>query len=202
MLQRARIPLRKGWECVNAPYTGDYVITAYGANGGTGLNKYDGYGNPGRGGMSEGKIHLEKGQTIYMYLGQAGGKWSTERTFGGGGGQTTWDRSWIPLEELGQREKYHVFGRGGGATYVTIDNWTMDKAGEAAHDYSDAEKKQNDAAAQVAKKHVILLAGGGGGAGETTGGGGSGGGIRGGGITAPAPFIPPLTEWAFPAQGL
>ena len=166
-----------------APYTGDYVITAYGANGGTGLNKYDGYGNPGRGGMSEGKIHLEKGQTIYMYLGQAGGKWSTERTFGGGGGQTTWDRSWIPLEELGQREKYHVFGRGGGATYVTIDNWTMDKAGEAAHDYSDAEKKQNDAAAEVAKKHVILLAGGGGGAGETTGGGGAGGGIKGGGVT-------------------
>ena len=50
-----------------APYTGDYVITAYGANGGTGKNKFEGFGNPGRGGMAEGKIHLEAGQTIYMY---------------------------------------------------------------------------------------------------------------------------------------
>lgn len=43
----------------------------------------------------------------------------------------------------------------------------MDQAGEAAHDYTDAEKAQNDAAAEVAKNHVILLAGGGGGMGES-----------------------------------
>ena len=57
-----------------APYEGDYIITAYGANGGTGKNKFEGFGYPGRGGMSEGKIHLKEGQTIYMYLGEAGGK--------------------------------------------------------------------------------------------------------------------------------
>ena len=94
-----------------APYTGDYIITAYGANGGTGKNKFEGFGNPGRGGMSEGKIHLEAGQTIYMYLGEAGNYWSTERTFGGGGGQVDWDRAWYPDEEEGQTNKYHVFGR-------------------------------------------------------------------------------------------
>ncbi len=166
-----------------APYTGDYVITAYGANGGTGKNKYEGFGNPGRGGMAEGKIHLEAGQTIYMRLGEAGNYWSTERTFGGGGGQIDWDRAWYPDEEEGQTNKYHVFGRGGGATYVTIDNWTMDQAGQAPHDYWDNEKAQNNQAAENAKKHVILLAGGGGGAGEY-GGASNGGGEEGQGVYA------------------
>ena len=166
-----------------APYTGDYIITAYGANGGTGKNKFEGFGYPGRGGMAEGKIHLEAGQTIYMYLGEAGRYWSTERTFGGGGGQIDWDRAWYPDEEEDQTNKYHVFGRGGGATYVTIDNWTMDQAGQAPHDYWDNEKAQNNQAAENAKKHVILLAGGGGGAGEY-GGASNGGGEEGQGVYA------------------
>ena len=59
----------------------------------------------------------------------------------------------------------------------------MDQAGEAAHDYTDAEKAQNDAAAEVAKKHVILLAGGGGGMGES-GGTAGGGGLEGQGPVA------------------
>ena len=150
-----------------APYDGDYTITAYGANGGTGKGKYQGYRTPGRGGKAEGTIHLSAGQTIHIYLGEAGGYWSTNRTFGGGGGQIDWDRAWFPDEDNGQTDRYHVFGRGGGATYVTVDAWTMDQAGEAAHDYTDAEKAQNDAAAEVAKNHVILLAGGGGGMGES-----------------------------------
>lgn len=41
-----------------APYDGDYTITAYGANGGTGKGKYQGYRTPGRGGKAEGTIHL------------------------------------------------------------------------------------------------------------------------------------------------
>ena len=179
-----------------APYTGDYIITAYGANGGTGKNKFEGFGNPGRGGMSEGKIHLEAGQTIYMYLGEAGNYWSTERTFGGGGGQVDWDRAWYPDEEEGQTNKYHVFGRGGGATYVTIDDWTMDQAGQAPHDYWDNEKSQNDNAAENAKKHVILLAGGGGGAGEY-GGASNGGGEEGQGVYAArfyAGGLPPISN--------
>ena len=179
-----------------APYTGDYVITAYGANGGTGKNKFEGFGNPGRGGMSEGKIHLEAGQTIYMYLGEAGNYWSTERTFGGGGGQVDWDRAWYPDEEEGQTNKYHVFGRGGGATYVTIDDWTMDQAGQAPHDYWDNEKSQNDKAAENAKKHVILLAGGGGGAGEY-GGASNGGGEEGQGVYVArfyAGGLPPISN--------
>lgn len=166
-----------------APYDGDYTITAYGANGGTGKGKYQGYRTPGRGGKAEGTIHLSAGQTIHIYLGEAGGYWSTNRTFGGGGGQIDWDRAWFPDEDNGQTDRYHVFGRGGGATYVTADAWTMDQAGEAAHDYTDAEKAQNDAAAEVAKKHVILLAGGGGGMGES-GGTAGGGGLEGQGPVA------------------
>lgn len=166
-----------------APYDGDYTITAYGANGGTGKGKYQGYRTPGRGGKAEGTIHLSAGQTIHIYLGEAGGYWSTNRTFGGGGGQIDWDRAWFPDEDNGQTDRYHVFGRGGGATYVTVDAWTMDQAGEAAHDYTDAEKAQNDAAAEVAKKHVILLAGGGGGMGES-GGSAGGGGLEGQGPVA------------------
>lgn len=166
-----------------APYDGDYTITAYGANGGTGKGKYQGYRTPGRGGKAEGTIHLSAGQTIHIYLGEAGGYWFTNRTFGGGGGQIDWDRAWFPDEDNGQTDRYHVFGRGGGATYVTVDAWTMDQAGEAAHDYTDAEKAQNDAAAEVAKKHVILLAGGGGGMGES-GGTAGGGGLEGQGPVA------------------
>lgn len=166
-----------------APYDGDYIITAYGANGGTGKGKYQGYRTPGRGGKAEGTVHLNAGQTIHIYLGEAGGYWSTNRTFGGGGGQIDWDRAWFPDEDNGQTDRYHVFGRGGGATYVTVDAWTMDQAGEAAHDYTDAEKAQNDAAAEVAKKHVILLAGGGGGMGES-GGSAGGGGLEGQGPVA------------------
>lgn len=166
-----------------APYDGDYIITAYGANGGTGKGKYQGYRTPGRGGKAEGTIHLSAGQTIHIYLGEAGGYWSTNRTFGGGGGQIDWDRAWFPDEDNGQTDRYHVFGRGGGATYVTVDAWTMDQAGEAAHDYTDAEKAQNDAAAEVAKNHVILLAGGGGGMGES-GGTADGGGLEGQGPVA------------------
>jgi hypothetical protein len=166
-----------------APYDGDYIITAYGANGGTGKGKYQGYRTPGRGGKAEGTIHLNAGQTIHIYLGEAGGYWSTNRTFGGGGGQIDWDRAWFPDEDKGQTDRYHVFGRGGGATYVTVDAWTMDQAGETAHDYTDAEKAQNDAAAEVAKNHVILLAGGGGGMGES-GGTAGGGGLEGQGPVA------------------
>lgn len=166
-----------------APYDGDYIITAYGANGGTGKGKYQGYRTPGRGGKAEGTVHLNAGQTIHIYLGEAGGYWSTNRTFGGGGGQIDWDRAWFPDEDNGQTDRYHVFGRGGGATYVTVDAWTMDQAGEAAHDYTDAEKAQNDAAAEVAKNHVILLAGGGGGMGES-GGTAGGGGLEGQGPVA------------------
>lgn len=165
-----------------APYDGDYIITAYGANGGTGKGKYQGYRTPGRGGKAEGTVHLSAGQTIHIYLGEAGGYWSTNRTFGGGG-QIDWDRAWFPDEDNGQTDRYHVFGRGGGATYVTVDAWTMDQAGEAAHDYTDAEKAQNDAAAEVAKNHVILLAGGGGGMGES-GGTAGGGGLEGQGPVA------------------
>lgn len=158
-----------------APYDGDYTITAYGANGGTGKGKYQGYRTPGRGGKAEGTIHLSAGQTIHIYLGEAGGYWSTNRTFGGGGGQIDWDRAWFPDEDNGQTDRYHVFGRGGGATYVTVDAWTMDQAGEAAHDVSDdgntvkiinthvpvappkEEPKQEETATPAAPAHVVEI---------------------------------------------
>lgn len=145
-----------------APYDGDYIITAYGANGGTGYAKYDGYGVPGRGGMTEATVHLEEGQTIYLYLGEAGGDWSTERTFGGGGGGADAAHAWIGTDD----NSLHLFGRGGGATYVSIDEFDMANAGQAPQDFTEEQQAQNDAAAEEAKKHVIMLAAGGGGAGE------------------------------------
>ena len=145
-----------------APYDGEYVITAYGANGGTGYAKYDGYGVPGRGGMTEATVHLEEGQTIYLYLGEAGGDWSTERTFGGGGGGVDADHAWVGSDD----GSLHIFGRGGGATYVSVDEFDMANAGQAPQDFTAEQQAQNDAAAEEAKKHVIMLAAGGGGSGE------------------------------------
>lgn len=168
-----------------APYDGDYVITAYGANGGTGYAKYDGYGVPGRGGMTEATVTLKKGQTIYMYIGEAGGDWSTERTFGGGGAGAGLDHAWIGYDD----GSLHIFGRGGGATYVSIDQFDMANAGQAPQDFTAEQQRQNDAAAANAKKHIIMLAAGGGGAGEIGGGpyyhvGLSGGGYEGAGMYA------------------
>ena len=145
-----------------APYDGEYVITAYGANGGTGYAKYDGYGVPGRGGMTEATVHLEEGQTIYLYIGEAGGDWSTERTFGGGGGGVDADHAWVGSDD----GSLHIFGRGGGATYVSVDAFDMANAGQAPQDFTAEQQAQNDAAAEEAKKHIIMLAAGGGGAGE------------------------------------
>lgn len=145
-----------------APYDGEYIITAYGANGGTGYGKYDGYGVPGRGGMTEATVNLKEGQTIYLYLGEAGGDWSTERTFGGGGGSTDLAHAWYGSDD----GSAHIFGRGGGATYVSIDEFDMANAGQAQWDFTDEQKAQNDVASEEAKKHIIMLAAGGGGAGE------------------------------------
>lgn len=145
-----------------APYDGEYIITAYGANGGTGYAKYAGYGVPGRGGMTEATVTLKQGQTIYMYLGEAGGDWSTERTFGGGGGGVDAAHAWTGPDD----GSLHMFGRGGGATYVSVDEFDMANAGQAPQDFTDEQKAQNDAAAAEAKNHIIMLAAGGGGAGE------------------------------------
>lgn len=145
-----------------APYDGEYIITAYGANGGTGYGKYAGYGVPGRGGMTEATVSLKKGQTIYMYIGEAGGDWSTERTFGGGGGSTDLAHAWYGSDD----GSAHIFGRGGGATYISIDEFDMANAGQAQWDFTAEQQAQNDAAAEEAKKHIIMVAAGGGGAGE------------------------------------
>ena len=145
-----------------APYDGDYVITAFGANGGTGRAEYAGYGVPGRGGMTEATVTLKAGQTIYMHIGEAGGDWSTERTFGGGGAGCDEEHAWISYDD----NSLHIFGRGGGATYVSVDNFDMANAGQAAQDFTAEQQSQNDTAAAEAKKHIIMLAAGGGGAGE------------------------------------
>lgn len=168
-----------------APYDGEYVITAFGANGGTGRAEYDGYGVPGRGGMTEATVTLKEGQTIYLYLGEAGGDWSTERTFGGGGAGCDEEHAWVSYAD----SSLHIFGRGGGATYVSIDEYDLANAGQAAQDFTAEQQAQNDAAAAEAKKHVIMLAAGGGGAGEYGSPyvhiGLSGGGYEGTGLYAP-----------------
>lgn len=88
-----------------APVSGDYTLEAWGAQGGG--------TNGGKGGYSEGTIHLEKGQTIYLYVGGQGSQ-AMQSGFGGNG----WNG--------GGQASYGAYG-GGGMTHISTsgtDNLT------------------------------------------------------------------------------
>lgn len=68
-----------------AEYSGNYLIEAYGASGGYGVANgsysYDG----GNGGYTSGNIYLDKNDTLYIYVGGAGGN-ATDSGTGAAGG--------------------------------------------------------------------------------------------------------------------
>lgn len=81
-----------------APSTGEYYIEMYGASGGGATPVWG-----GTGGLTQGKITLKKGQTIYIFCGEQG-KVGGAATFGGGGASSNNSAS------------------GGGATFITTTN--------------------------------------------------------------------------------
>jgi hypothetical protein len=95
-----------------APVTGEYIFEAWGAQGGTA-----GAAIGGKGSYSKGKISLTKGETVYVYVGQAGNltksasNYSVPPTFNGGG--------------QGARDGSAGGGSGGGATDYRLvsGNW-------------------------------------------------------------------------------
>lgn len=131
------------WEC---PVDGVYQLEAMGAQGAT----TEGF-NGGRGADISGQVFIQKGQKLYIYLGQRGSVYGTTRAFNGGGCYTGSTADGASARFTG----------GGGATDFSLINATWSSEN---HLYSR-----------------ILVAGGGGGAlycnpGIFCGGGGCGGG--------------------------
>lgn len=65
-----------------APETGRYTFNVWGAQGGTASNG----GAGGQGGHTWGDVYLTKGQTVYIYVGGAGGTGYNSGGYNGGGG--------------------------------------------------------------------------------------------------------------------
>lgn len=99
-----------------APVTGTYELEVWGAEGGSYL---DGIG--GKGGYSRGKVKLNKGETIYVYVGGSGqsGGWNGGSSGGSvkGGGATDIRRVGTvdPLSLSSLNSRIIVAGGGGGA---------------------------------------------------------------------------------------
>ena len=89
-----------GAQSFTAPADGTYTLEAWGAQGGNGNSS-----TGGKGGYAKGNITLKKGQTLYIYVGQAGSK----PTGGWNGGGSAYNTS------LGG-------GGGGGATFISTEN--------------------------------------------------------------------------------
>ncbi|MBQ8627182.1 MAG: hypothetical protein IJ419_13620 [Agathobacter sp.] len=110
-----------------APASGYYQLYAYGASGGTAINNSDS-SMYGYGAMMRGVIWFEKGQTIYVYVGQAGtystgsgntGGTAAPATFNGGG-----DGGGTYMPNQGG----HLGGSGGGATDFRLINGAWNNA--------------------------------------------------------------------------
>ena len=121
-----------------APSSGMYQIQTWGASGGKSLCGGKLCGTNAPGGYSSGEVHLDEGETIYIYVGQAGSNAirgnNTPESFNGGG-LGTWDYgddeasgagggatdirlvsgNWYDLESLTSR--IMVAGAGGGSSY-------------------------------------------------------------------------------------
>lgn len=67
-----------GYETFIAPITGEYQIQLWGASGGN-ISSYSG----GKGAYTKGNIHLEQGETLYVYVGGVGT--SSSGGYNGGG---------------------------------------------------------------------------------------------------------------------
>ncbi|MCI8620837.1 MAG: hypothetical protein HFJ50_03370 [Clostridia bacterium] len=71
-----------GMQQFEAPYTGYYQMECWGAKGGSAS------GAGGNGAYTSGNIYLEKGEKLYIYVGQEGGNLQTLTFNGGGSGGT------------------------------------------------------------------------------------------------------------------
>lgn len=130
-----------GVQSFTAPATGMYTVTCVGAQGGSFWATHSGttyWGRGGKGGLTTGQIKLNKGQTVYIAVGQHTGFWNGGWNGGGNGNGT------------GTPSNENTYaGGGGGATSVTTTN-----RGELKNFASY-------------KSEVLMVAGGGGGCGET-----------------------------------
>ena len=88
------------------PFDGDYVITAYGAQGASGDSSYTG----GWGAYAEGTFTLLEGDILYIAVGQQGLGQSSGSNGGGGGGTFVVDASGSPV----------VVAGGGGGTRTSV----------------------------------------------------------------------------------
>lgn len=86
--------------------SGYYKIEAWGASGGRGYGDVNPYG---LGAYVSGKVYLEEGQVLYLYLGEKGVNQTATTTFNGGGAGY-------------YGEIVHKGGQGGGATDVRLVN--------------------------------------------------------------------------------
>lgn len=86
--------------------SGYYKIEAWGASGGYGYGNVNPYG---LGAYVSGNVYLEKGQVLYLYLGQKGYNQTATTSFNGGGAGFYGDIA-------------HKGGQGGGATDVRLVN--------------------------------------------------------------------------------
>lgn len=132
-----------------APETGRYTFNVWGAQGGIASNG----GAGGQGGHTWGDVYLTKGQTVYIYVGGAGGTGYNSGGYNGGGGGA------------------NDGGGGGGMSSISVD------AGSAAAPSNVRGNSRGDSGLSRnwnQSAGYILIAGGGGGAGNRNGGAGGG----------------------------
>lgn len=178
-----------------APVTGKYFIEAYGANGGIGFAMRENDANEsGYGGYASGYVNLQKGQTLYLFVGEAGGTYNTNRTYGGGGAAPIKSKIWS--NGLASNWMYHAFGRGGGATYVSLTNTPL--SSYITSDYTsmniDELHALEKSSAEKAKQHILLVAAGGSGSGEYSYGA-DGGGLIGAGTVVSDYHYGTVNSW-------
>lgn len=158
-----------------APIAGKYYIEAWGANGGIGYTTEIPGGN---GGKASGYVNLKEGQTIYLFVGEAGKTYAeagTKRSYGGGGAAPIPSKIWRPQGTTAWQ--LHVQGRGGGATYVSLTNEEI--SGYIPENYTSIDQvtltNMEAEAVEKAKSHVLMLAAGGSGRGDGSRGADGGG---------------------------
>lgn len=180
-----------------APVTGKYFIQAYGGNGGIGFHlAEDAEAHCGYGGYASGYVDLQKGQTIYLYVGQAGGTYNTSRTYGGGGAAPVRNKIWST--GLADNWREHAPGRGGGASYVSLTNTPL--SSYIGADYTsmniDELHTLERSVVEKAKQYILLVAAGGSGSGDHGFGyGADGGGLVGAGTVVSDYHYGTVNSW-------
>lgn len=109
-----------------APASGYYQLYAYGACGGTAINNSDS-SMYGYGAMMRGVIWFDKGQTIYVYVGQAGTYSTGTGDSGGSYAPATFNGGGDGGSRMGTAGG-HLGGSGGGATDFRLINGAWNNA--------------------------------------------------------------------------